>query len=314
MLIGMSLLPKPDIILFWSFLAILFSSCTKPSETPYIRASHLSNAILNNDAQAISYIQKCNPSINKLKKIKQQVNHNYITRSQVQVTDSTGTWTLGIDTTAVSPNDSNVILAIYLHGGVSSPRNNKGEKAYEMLQFLNEGNSNPILVVSPSGSRSAPWWSNSGIKRIMYSYRYVALHYNINPQKVFLAGVSDGGTGVFAVANKEVHPFAGFISISGYGGMLPQLGVSLSLSHLQKHPIYVINAGKDRLYPLRYVKDFCYYLQKNGVPITTCFYPDEEHGFTYKLKEKDAILSFINSTINTSADNYLYSNILRKIP
>jgi len=59
----------------------------------------------------------------------------------------------------------------------------------------------------------------------------------------------------------------------------------LSVAYMRDIPIYNIQGGKDRLYPISAVTDFIEYLQKNGVPVTSKIYPEEEHGFDYKERE-----------------------------
>jgi len=113
----------------------------------------------------------------------------------------------------------------------------------------------------------------------------MTLHYPINPDKVFLAGVSDGATGCYAVANTMCGPFAGFIAVSGFGGMLPQMGIQLFPSNIMQRPIYNVNAGKDRIYPIEEVRKFLDWLTNSGVAIERKEYPDELHGFDYRGKE-----------------------------
>ena len=66
--------------------------------------------------------------------------------------------------------------------------------------------------------------------------------------------------------------------------MLTQMGLTLVPSNLMQRPIYNVNAGKDRLYPVEYVAKFVEWLKSEGVDITSRFYPDEEHGFDYREK------------------------------
>ncbi len=192
-------------------------------------------------------------------------------------------YTLGYVTPETYETDSAYPLVIYLHGGIGTTRSDKGKDAFEMLAELSD--SVGAFIASPSANRTVPWWSEGGIERILQSVRYMSLHYPIDPRKVFCAGVSDGATGCYAVANCTPGPFAGFFAVSGFGGMLPRLGLQLHPSNLAHRPIYNVNAGKDRLYPITVVREFVSWLSENGVPIEIKEYPQEEHGFEYRMRE-----------------------------
>lgn len=182
-------------------------------------------------------------------------------------------------------------LIIYLHGGIGTTRTDKGKKAWNMFEFLQETEN--IFLASPSANRECPWWSSNGIERIMMSVRYMTLNYPIDPDKIFLAGVSDGGTACYAVANYTNSVFAGFFAISGLGAILQNFGIKLYPQNLMQQNIYNINASNDRLYPITYVNQFIESLESQGVNIEYKVYPNELHGFEYKIKEKENLLNFI---------------------
>jgi pimeloyl-ACP methyl ester carboxylesterase len=202
-------------------------------------------------------------------------------------------YTLGYTTPAVIRADTTYPLIIYLHGGTGSPLSTKGEKAYDMLRPL--ADTFNLFLASPSANRFSPWWSPSGIGRILQTLRFMTLHYPINPDKVFLAGVSDGATGCYAAANTIPTPFAGFIAVSGFGGMLPSIGMTLIPSNIMQRPIYNVNAGKDRIYDIVQVNKFLDWLVGLGVPVERKEYPDELHGFDYRDKEFAAIAHYIRT-------------------
>jgi pimeloyl-ACP methyl ester carboxylesterase len=213
---------------------------------------------------------------------------------RVRLTDSTGTvYGLGLRTPAAIRMDTAYPLIIYLHGGTGSERNDKGDSAFLMLEALADTFS--LFLASPSANRFAPWWSPAGLLRILQTLRYMTLHYPINPDKVFLAGVSDGATGCYAAANTINAPFAGFIAVSGFGGMLPAVGMNLVPANLMLRPIYNVNAGRDRIYPIDLVKRFIADLKLQGVGIIEKVYDEEEHGFDYRAREMGTLANFIRT-------------------
>lgn len=302
----MNLLQRPELYLL--FLICIITHLHSSQHLPDNLEDDLIAVVLHPESQSKkAYIQ--NLSLSQLDSLQQSIRSNPERKSTVSFTDKKGPWILGIDTTITASNDKKWPLIIYLHGGIGSPKSDKGSRAFEMMQFLNDKSTQQFLLASPSGNRFAPWWSEEGKERIYTSVRYMLLHYNVDPERIYLAGVSDGGTGVFAIANENYHPFAAFVSISGFGGMLPRFGITFNRSNLQKAPIYMINAGKDRLYPLDYVKQFAANLQSSNIPLTTKYYPEEEHGFSYKTREFEHIHTFLKQRKTTPQIPYHFQVI-----
>jgi len=225
----------------------------------------------------------------------------------VTVSDSDGTpYALGIGLPRNFDRNRAYPLIVYLHGGIGTELSNKGEHAWEMLGGLRD--SVDVVLASPSGNRFAPWWTHRGMERILHTVRYAGTMYDIDTDKIFLAGVSDGATGCYAVASAmgDGGPFAGFFAVSGYGGMLPKLGAQLSIDNLRKRPIYNIQGGQDRLYPIEAVNEFIDYLLKEKVPVVSKVYPDEGHGFDYREREYSELAGRIRSWSLNSDQKHSY--------
>ncbi|MGA2506038.1 MAG: hypothetical protein ABSF80_00995 [Chitinispirillaceae bacterium] len=213
---------------------------------------------------------------------------------RVRLIDSSGLeYGLGYATPPGMAFDTCYPLIIYLHGGIGTERNDKGDSAFLMLKSL--ADTFRLFLASPSANRYAPWWSPVGLSRILQTLRFMTLRYPVNSRKVFLAGVSDGATGCYAAANTICAPFAGFIAVSGFGGMLPMLGMRLEPGNLKQRPIYNVNAGRDHIYPVEQVKEFIRLLQNEGVGLISKIYPYEKHGFDYRAKEMGALTNLIRT-------------------
>lgn len=205
---------------------------------------------------------------------------------QIKLPNDTSQWVLGIH--SVKNAAKPLPLVVYLHGGIGANRRDKGEKAFEMMNFIYD--SIPIFAASPSADLQNPWWSPSGVKRIKFAVKYMTQNYNIDASKIFLCGVSDGATGVFYfAATQENSPFAKYFAVSGLGETV--LGnPPIITQNLLKSEIYIINAGNDRLYPAEKTKSFAQNLKDGKVNVEFKFYENEEHGFDYKRKEFDAFV------------------------
>jgi len=279
-----------------SFL-LFFLFCRKNTYTSELDPVHFSQWFVNSTLNIKDTLAAFKIPIDAWDSLANATRKNAASSSGIFTTilndSSNSAYTLGWKTPLQIRRDTTYPLIIYLHGGIGSPLTTKGEKAYEMLLPLADTFS--LFLASPSGNRYSPWWSAAGLYRIMQTLRYMSLHYPVNPDKIFLAGVSDGATGCYAVANTMCGPFAGFIAVSGFGGMLPQMGMGLFPVNLMQRPFYNVNAGKDRIYPFEEVNKFLDWLVNNGVSVERKAYPDELHGFDYREKEFGKIASLIRT-------------------
>jgi pimeloyl-ACP methyl ester carboxylesterase len=221
-------------------------------------------------------------------------------------------YTLGWKTPSIVRRDTLYPLIVYLHGGTGTALSTKGEKAYEMLSPLSD--SFNLFLASPSANRETPWWSPGGMSRVLQTIRFMTLCYPVNPEKIFLAGVSDGATGCWAAANTIWAPFAGFIAVSGYGGMLFQLGMKLYPQNFMQRPIINVNAGKDHIYPVESVRQFISWCIANGASVDSVFYADEKHGFDYREKEWGHFARFIRTCAKTGPLSSLSCEFVPRFP
>ncbi|MFQ5810931.1 MAG: prolyl oligopeptidase family serine peptidase, partial [Armatimonadota bacterium] len=68
--------------------------------------------------------------------------------------------------------------------------------------------------------------------------------YNIDPDRVYVTGVSMGGTGTWHVALRHPDRFAGLAAVAGRGGNIRQLGPNVGAV-----PAYVVHGGADDVVP-----------------------------------------------------------------
>lgn len=204
-----------------------------------------------------------------------------------------GEYTLGYQTPGSFDRDSTYPLVVYLHGGIMNAADTKGERAFAMLSPLLD--SMDLFLASPTATRECAWWTVAGVQRILQTVRYMTLHFPIDPDRVFLAGVSDGAAGCYAVANAANAPFAGFFAISGFGRIAGSQGTPLVPGNLMQRPIYNVNGSLDRLYPAAQVDAFLDALEKAGVGVERRMYEDQGHGFDYREREYGALLQRIRT-------------------
>jgi hypothetical protein len=123
--------------------------------------------------------------------------------------------------------------------------------------------------------------------------------YNIDENRVVVSGVSDGGTGAYYLAMRETTPFASFLPLNGFIMVLANVDAGirdqLYPNNLRNKPMYVINGGRDRLYPTSAVEPYVLHLKKAGVAIDYHPQPLGEHNTAWWPDVKDSYETFVAS-------------------
>jgi len=111
-----------------------------------------------------------------------------------------------------------------------------------------------------------------------------------------VSGVSDGGTGAYYIAMRDTTPYASFLPLNGYIMVLANGEIDDGLNfpnNLRNKPLFVINGGKDRLYPISIVEPYTRHLMKNGVEIAYFPQPDGQHNTAWWPEMKDPFEKFV---------------------
>lgn len=155
-----------------------------------------------------------------------------------------------------------------LHGGVSRPPWEPGQqwwrRGYQSLQAPDR------ITVVPASWNQAFWWFPNQAENLPEILRQVKQDYNVDENRVTLAGVSDGGTGAYFFAFRQPTHWAAFLPYIGHMAVLRNRdaggGHALFFENLTAKPLYIVNGEADPLYPAYAVRPYIEYLQQAGVP------------------------------------------------
>ena len=153
------------------------------------------------------------------------------------------------------------------------------------------------FYVLPYAWSAEPWWSNEQITNLGAIVDALKRTYNIDENRVVVAGVSDGGTGAYYIAMRETTPFASFLPLNGFIMVLGNDHIDdgeIFPNNLRNKPLFVINGGKDRLYPISATEPYTKHLISNGVEIEYHPHPEGEHNTAWWPVEKDSFEKFVS--------------------
>jgi dipeptidyl aminopeptidase/acylaminoacyl peptidase len=100
-----------------------------------------------------------------------------------------------------------------LHGGVGGRENNQPRGNGEIGALAGPAEQ---FYVLPYSWYAAPWWSDDQILNLDAIVDSLKRTYNIDENRVVIAGVSDGGTGAYYIGMRDTTPFASFLPLNGY--------------------------------------------------------------------------------------------------
>ena len=107
-----------------------------------------------------------------------------------------------------------------LHGGVGGRQDNKPRGTGE-IGALAGAEQFYVLPYSWDGS---PWWDDDQVFNLSAIVDELKRTYNIDENRVAVAGVSDGATGAYYISMRETTPYASFEVLNGFIMVLAKIG------------------------------------------------------------------------------------------
>ena len=184
-------------------------------------------------------------------------------------------------------------VRVQMHGGVMGRQDGtiRGNGSIGALAGAEQ------IYVMPASWKDAPWWNTSQIENMRAIVDTVKRMYNVDENRVVLTGVSDGATAAYYFAMLETTPFASFLTLNGALAVLqsPAIGLNGSLfpQNLVNKPFFIVNGGRDPLYPTSLVEPYIDHIKKNGVEVLYHPQPNGVHNTSWWPEEKDAFETFV---------------------
>lgn len=185
-------------------------------------------------------------------------------------------------------------VRFHLHGGVGRPEpGGRGTGGIGSLAGDEQ------IYVMPESWAEAPWWSQTQVENLRGILDRLKRTYNVDENRVVLSGHSDGATGDYYVAMRDTTPYASILPLNGYILVLaqPSLGLRESLfpNNLRNRPFFIINGGRDQLYPTEMVEPYVRHLEKGGVVMQYEPQPEGGHNTAWWPQVRETFEAFVRS-------------------
>jgi hypothetical protein len=153
------------------------------------------------------------------------------------------------------------------------------------------------IYVMPYAWRDAPWWAGRQVENLRAILDVVKRTYNVDENRVVLSGVSDGGTGAYYSAMRETTPFASFLPLNGFILVLKnetaEADGDLFPHNLLNKPLFIVNGGRDPMYPTSVVDPYIEHLKRAGVDLVYRPQPNAAHDTSWWPEIEDSFERFV---------------------
>jgi len=127
------------------------------------------------------------------------------------------------------------------------------------------------LLACPTVEGGA-WWTRDAEALVLAVLAEVSRAYRVDPDRVFLTGMSNGGTGTFLIGLNHADRFAALIPMAA---AFPR-GLYPLLENAARVPLYLIHGARDQVMPVQYSRDLVDHLRERGFEVVYREH-DKEH-------------------------------------
>jgi poly(3-hydroxybutyrate) depolymerase len=189
-------------------------------------------------------------------------------------------------------------LRILLHGGVSRP---PYQTPGSWWRNYDRTASEDHLTLIPASWNTSKWWARSQSENLSALLADVQATYNIDENRVTMAGISDGGSGVYFHAARTTTPYAAFLPYIGHVAVVanPRMQADGEIfgRNFTNKPFYIVNTENDRLYPYQTVAPYVEEWRAAGADITFRAIEGAGHDLSWMQEEAPRIDDFLAATI-----------------
>ena len=147
-----------------------------------------------------------------------------------------------------------------------------------------------LIVVGPSPYDRVEWGEKACRGLVRHALAWLKARFNVDENRVYLGGDSDGGRGAYAMAETEAGSLAAAVPVIGSPG-----GVTRFLN-LRGLPWFAINGEKDSIFRLDHVKEMVDGMKASGIDLTWKLVPGGGHDPRYFLRFKGEVQAFLKKS------------------
>lgn len=172
-------------------------------------------------------------------------------------------------------------LVLFLHGAGETGNDIERVKAHGPSKLISQGRQFPFIVVSPQAA--AYGWEPKDLVKL---YRHIMAGNRVDPDRVYLTGISMGGFGTWAMAMEYPELFAAIIPICGGGD-------TSKVRKLRHTPVWCFHGDQDNVVPISASEKMVDALRKYSGDVKFTIYPGVDHDSWTMTYENDSIYDWL---------------------
>lgn len=157
-------------------------------------------------------------------------------------------------------------VQVYLHGATYYPDRGPGGSWWPELELVT---SEDHISVLPLAWEECLWWENGQVEALRHILNSVRGVFNVDDDRVFLLGVSDGGAGVYFSATHNPTPWAAFVPMIGNPQVLENPNYRVDghtfAANLRNRPLFIVNTADDPVHPPSVIAPYLKRYREAGV-------------------------------------------------
>lgn len=163
-------------------------------------------------------------------------------------------------------------LLLYLHGGSARGTDTIDLYDYGPFDQTYRGREFPFIIIAPQCPKHIRWSTENWFENF---YSEIISKYNIDTSRIFLTGVSLGGSGTWYLAVKYPEKFAAIAPISGFTNHMNY--IHNNVSRLKDMPIWTFHGKLDNNVPFEETQSLVNKLNHYNKTVKFTIYPDAGH-------------------------------------
>lgn len=180
--------------------------------------------------------------------------------------------------------EGEVPLLVFLHGGGEGGDDIENVKKNGPPLLIENGKEFPFYVLSPQNPYVKGFWDD---RIVMELVNNIVSKYNIDKNRIYLAGLSRGGYGAWRLAMNNPDRFAAMLVICAacsptvYAGWVKDI------------PIWIFHGEKDNVVPVSESMKMADALKAVGADIKLTLYPEANHDSWTKTFNNDEVYEWL---------------------
>ena len=158
-------------------------------------------------------------------------------------------------------------LLLFLHGSGERGENLDRVKSHGPPKLIAAGKEFPFIVVSPQCPSRSRGWQPYELSALLDE---IVEKYNVDKDRIYVTGLSMGGSGTWSLAAFSPDRFAALVPICGRGDP----ATARRISHVA---VWVFHGAKDPTVPLEQSERMVEALKKAGGNVKFTIYPEAGH-------------------------------------